>query len=228
MEYDIVGNNMQALHVTLGEGERIYADSGKLVSKSDNVVMTPRMVGGVINAIERKITGASGLLTVFESRDGTGDVQVAGVIPGKIIQLDLKPGDSFIAEDHAFLAAQESVKFTIQAVSLGPAFFGGAGIVLQKFEGPGAVFLHVSGDVIEYNLDGSHAFEIDPSHIAGFESTLSYKIRFVDNVRTAMFGGVGLFLATFTGKGRVLAHSVSRLKLSSEIYAEGLRQNSHK
>ena len=73
-----------------------------------------------------------------------------------------------------------------------------------------------------------NAVEVDPGHIAGFDSTLQYKVRFVDNIRTAMFGGVGLFLATFEGEGRLITHSVSRLKLASEIYQIGLSQQKKK
>jgi uncharacterized protein (TIGR00266 family) len=225
MKYTIAGNSMQSLDIELEEGEKVYGDSGKLMSKSENVIMTPRLVGGVVGAVERKFTGASALLTEFTPKDSKGIVSMSGAMPGKIKNIDLAEGESFIAEHYAFLAAEDSVKFSMQAVSVSAAFFGGAGLLLQKFEGPGSVFIHVVGDIVEYNLDGTTPLEVDPGHIAGFDSTLSYKIRFVDNIKTAMFGGVGLFLATFTGKGSAILHSVSRFKLSSEIYLEGLAQN---
>ncbi len=215
---------MQALDISIGEGEAVYSDSGKLVSKSDNVIMTPRLVGGVIGAIERKVTGATGMITEFRSSSDQGTIAVAGIMPGKIKVVELKDGETFIAEHYSFLAAEESVKFTMQTVGLGAAFFGGAGLVLQKFTGPGKVFIHVSGDIIEYDLDGTRDLEVDPGHIAGFSGTLEYKIKFVDNIRTAMFGGVGLFLARFTGTGNIVLHSVSRYKLSSEIFLEGKEQ----
>lgn len=223
MEYKILGGSMQVLDISLSPGEKIYADSGKLVSKSEGVVMTPRLVGGIINAIERKVTGATGMLTVFDSPEGIGSVSLAGVFPGKIKQIVLGEGEVFVSEDYAFLAAQDTVKFTLQTVGFGAAFFGQAGIVLQKFVGPGSVFIHVVGDIVEYDLDGG-SLEVDPGHIAGFDGGLKYKITFVDNIRTAMFGGVGLFLAKFTGSGRVILHSVSRRKLASEIYLQGSQE----
>ncbi len=228
MEFSVVGDSMQAARIVLGPGEKIYADSGKLLSKTENVVMTPRLVGGLIGAIERKITGATAMLTEFSSKGGDGVVSVAGVMPGKVKAIQLVEGEVFVAEHYAFLAADSSVKFSIETVSLGAAFFGGAGLVLQKFVGPGTVLIHVVGDIIEHKLDGTKSLEVDPGHIAGFDGTLQYKITFVDNIRTAMFGGVGLFLAKFTGSGRVVLHSVSRFKLSSEIYLQGLQQNPKK
>ena len=221
MKYSIVGEAMQSLKITLDNGEKIYSDSGKLVFKSMNITMTPKIAGGIVKAIMRKATGATAMLTEFASSGNGEVVSVAGVFPGKIKMLELDEGEVFIAEDHAFLAAHESVDFSIQMVSLGAAFFGGAGLVLQRFTGPGTVFIHVVGDIIEYDLDGSKSIEVDPYHIAGFTGGLSYNIRFVDNLRTAVFGGVGIFLATFKGSGKLILHSVSRAKLSSEIYIAG-------
>ncbi|MGC8495592.1 MAG: TIGR00266 family protein [Candidatus Micrarchaeia archaeon] len=224
MQYEILGNDMQAVRVTLNPGEKIYSDSGKLISKRGNVVMTPRLVGGLLKAVERKATGATGMLTEFEAQNDVGYVSFGGVLPGKIFVVKLGQGEEFIAEHDAFLAAESSVNFSFTPVSIGAAFFGGAGWFLQRFEGPGTVFMHVVGDIIEHNLDGITPLEIDPGHVAGFDASLKYKITFVDNVRTMMFGGVGVFLAKFEGKGKVIAHTVSRLKLASDIYTEGLAQ----
>ncbi|MCL4404541.1 MAG: TIGR00266 family protein [Candidatus Marsarchaeota archaeon] len=221
MEYKIVGNSMQSLALKLDAGEAIYADSGKIISKSSNIKMDPKLAGGIVGAIERKFTGASGFLTEFKANEGTGILNLAGVIPGKIYAIDLKEGEQFIAEHYAFIAAQESVKFSIETVGVGAAFFGGAGLILQRFTGPGMLFIHVAGDIIEYNVTDSDPLEIDPGHIAGFDASLKYKITFVDNIKTAMFGGVGLFLAKFEGNGKVVAHSVSRYKLSTELYLQG-------
>ncbi len=224
MKYNIIGGSMQILKFDLGPGEKVYSDSGKLISKSDSIKMTPRMAGGLVSSIERKITGATALLTEFEAVKGAGTVSLGGVIPGKIVAVDLEEKQEFSAEHFAFIGSTESVKFSIQTVGIGAAFFGGAGLILQRFIGPGTVFLHLSGDAIVYDVTPDNPLEIDPGHIAGFDTQLKYKITFVDNVRTAMFGGVGLFLAKFEGKGKVIAHSVSRYKLSSELYLEG-KQN---
>lgn len=224
MNYEILGSNMQAVRITLNAGEKIYTDSGKLVSKGGNVKMQPRLVGGIVGAIERKATGATGMLTEFEALDGPGSVSVAGTLPGKVYVIKLDAGEQFIAEHDAFLAAESTVKFTISTVSIGAAFFGGAGLILQKFDGPGTVFMHIVGDIIEYNLDGITPLEIDPGHVAGFDVSLKYSITFVDNIKTMMFGGIGVFLARFEGKGKVVAHSVSKLKLSSDIYLAGRAQ----
>jgi uncharacterized protein (TIGR00266 family) len=217
MNFEIVGTTTQYLKVDLQPGERVFGDSGTLISKSDSVIMTPRMQGGIGGVFARKMTGATGLLTEFSAKGMEGHVAVAGVYPGKVFAVDLEDGETFVSEQQAFLAAEESVKYTIQMMGLGAMWFGGEGIVMQKFAGPGKVFIHVVGDIIEYDVTEDNPIEVDPGHVAGFDGTLQYKVTFVDNVRTALFGGVGLFLATFSGKGRVITHSVSRVKLATQI-----------
>ncbi len=135
--------------------------------------------------------------------------------------IDIVEGSKFITERKAFLVREESVKFGIYVANMAEGMFGGTGFVLQEFTGPGRIHIHVTGDVIEHNLDGTNTVEVDPSHVAGFDGTLEYKVRFVDNVKTAMFGGVGLFLATFSGKGRLITQTISPYKLAAEIYSEG-------
>jgi uncharacterized protein (TIGR00266 family) len=228
MDYQILGNNMQSLKVHLSKGESILSDSGKLVSKEENVIMTPRAIGGVVGMLERSVVGASKLLTEFKAQDGDGSVEVAGVFPGRIMAIDLKPGEKFVAEHFAFLAAPAGLKFTITPVSLGAAWFGGAGLILQEFVGPGTIFIHTSGDAIIYELEGTKTLELEPGHLAGFDYGIRYSVRPIDNIRSAMFGGAGLFLATFSGKGRVVTHSVSRFKLAAEIYLEGREQFKNK
>ena len=104
--------------------------------------------------------------------------------------IQLEKGQGFVADRYSFIAAEESVNFTIQTTGLQAGLFGGEGFILQKFVGPGTVFIHVIGDIIEHQLDGTTQLEIEPSHLAGFDATLQYKIRFVDNIRTMMFGGI--------------------------------------
>ncbi|MCL4365238.1 TIGR00266 family protein [Candidatus Marsarchaeota archaeon] len=228
MKYEIIGHNMQLLKVTLAPGERIFGDSGTLVSKNGSIIMTPRIVGGIGGLFARKITGATGMLTEFKSTGSEGHVSLAGVYPGKVLEIDLDDNQVFIAEQKAYLASEDTIKFTFQMMSLGAMWFGKSGITMQRFVGPGKVFLHITGDIIEHEVTNANPIEIDPGHVAGFDGGLQYKITFVDNIKTAMFGGVGLFLVTFSGNGRVVTHSISRTKFAAQIYIDGKSQQKNK
>ncbi len=223
MEYKLEGRQLVSIH--LKQGEKVYADPGKLVGKSATVIMNPKMVGGIMTALSRKAVGSASFLTEFEAVDGPGVVSFAGVLPGKALGIQLGEGEEFIAEQYAFLAAEDGVKFTVQAVNIGAAFFGGAGLILQKFVGPGMVFIQAVGDIVIYDLDGTNPLQADPGHIAGFDASVEFNIKFIDNVKSAFFAKEGIFLATFSGKGRVMLNSVSRFKLTLDVYKEGQRES---
>jgi uncharacterized protein (TIGR00266 family) len=224
MDFKVVGDSAQVINFDLKPGERIFGDSGTLVSKSDSVVMTPRMAGGIGGMFARKMTGATGLLTEFSARGEEGHVSLSGVYPGKVFYVDLDEGQTFIAEQASFIAAEDSVRYTIQIMGLGAMWFGKSGLAMQKFQGPGMVFIHVMGDIVEYVVTEDNPVEVDPGHVAGFDGTLSFHVTFVDNIRTAMFGGVGLFLATFKGRGRIITHSMSRMKFSAQVLLDAQSQ----
>jgi len=50
-----------------------------------------------------------------------------------------------------------------------------------------------------------------------FDETVDYDIQFVGGIKTALFGGEGLFLATMTGPGRVIVQSMTINKLRREL-----------
>ncbi len=226
MEYKLEGRQMVSIHLKMGE--KVYADPGKLVGKSSTVKMNPAFVGGIANALKRRVVGTSLLLTEFEARDGPGVVSFAGVLPGKTLGIELKEGEQFIAENYSFLVAESSTSFTIKPVNIGAAFFGGAGLILQKFVGPGMIFIQAVGDMVIYDLDGTASFDVEPGHIAGFDSSIDFNIKFMDNVKSMMFAKEGIFLATFSGKGRVMLHSVSRFKLTQTLFIEGEEETKSK
>jgi len=211
----------QLLNLILAKGEKVYTDPGKLVGKSSTIAMIPRASGGLVQALSRKLAGNPAMLTQFEASTAGGLISLAGILPGKVEAITLKDGEEFVAEHFAFLAAEDTVSFTVQPLNIGAAFFGGAGLLLQKFKGPGTIFIQAVGDTIDYVMDGSTSLEVEPGHIAGYDATLAFKLKFVDNIRSMMFANEGIFLATFTGRGRIILHSVSRFKLSSLVFKEG-------
>ncbi|MCL5420066.1 MAG: TIGR00266 family protein [Candidatus Marsarchaeota archaeon] len=208
MEYNIVGKDMQTLMVDLNKGDKFYANPGHFVKKDNSITMSARSVGGATGGLVRAFTGTGIFLAEF-SADNDGQVSLAGILPGKVISFELGAGEEMLVEHFAYLAS-DTGNIEIQTVSLGAAFFGGAGLFLQRHKGPGKVFIHVIGGAIETNLDGNDEVQIEPGHLAAFQPSLQYDIKYVGNLRAAILGGAGLFFANFTGKGKVICHSTSR------------------
>lgn len=213
MKYKIVGEDMQSLRINLSNGEQFFANPGHFVKKDNNVEMSARAVGGATGGLVRAFTGTGIFLAEFTA-SGTGEVILAGTLPGKIVEFDLEKDEEIYVEHYAYLAS-DTGNVEIKTVSLGAAFFGGAGLFLQKHTGPGHVFIHAIGGSIENDLDGSDEIQVEPGHIAAFDPSLTYDIKYVGNLRAAILGGAGLFFATFNGKGKVICHSTSRFALQA-------------
>jgi uncharacterized protein (TIGR00266 family) len=223
MDYKIEGDNLQIVRVTLNPGEEIYAEAGKMVYKTNNVQMDTQMKGNSLGdkiwgAVKRKIAGESLFTTHFTIKDSnSGEVGFAGDFPGRIQPIDIT-GKPFLAQKDAFLAAEMGVDFNIAfQKKIGAGLFGGEGFILEKFSGSGLVFIHAGGDFIEFNLQAGETLQIDTGSVVGFEDTVDYNIEFVGGIKTAIFGGEGLFLTTVRGPGKVILQSMTLSKLRREL-----------
>jgi len=222
LDYTIQGDNLQVARVRLKPGQEVYAEAGKMVYKTANVQWETRMSGGtlgekLLGALKRTITGESLFLTYFKA-NGAGEVGFAGSYPGRIQAFDLAPGQSIMAQRDAFLFAQPTVQLSVAFVKkLGAGFFGGEGFILEKLIGPGTVFIHAGGDFVEFNLNAGETMHIDAGCIVAFDESVDYDIQFVGGIKTALFGGEGLFLAAMTGPGHVIVQSMTINKLRREL-----------
>ncbi|HDN97539.1 MAG TPA: TIGR00266 family protein [bacterium] len=223
MRYEIIGDNLQFVKIYLSEGEEVYAEAGKMMFKSANVSMESKLVGKpgenvITGALKRVIAGESIFTTHFKAVSGEGVVAFAGDYPGRIEPIVLDDGKSFIAQRDAFICAQISVEFSIAFQKhIGVALFGGEGFILEKFNGPGVVFIHGGGDFYIKELAPGEKLQVDTGCIVGFDDTVSYEINFVKDVKTALFGGEGIFLANLVGPGKVILQSLTLARLRREI-----------
>lgn len=222
LEFSIVGDNLQIARVRLKDSQEVYAEAGRMVYKTANVGWDTRMTGQtmtdkIMGALKRTFTGESLFVTYFRA-GGAGEVGFAGSYPGRIQSFDLAPGQSILAQRDAFLFAQPTVQFNIAMVKrLGAGFFGGEGFILEKFTGPGLVFIHAGGDFVEFTLNPGETLQVETGCIVAFDESVGYDIEFVGGIRTAIFGGEGLFLATLTGPGRLVLQSMTLQKMRREL-----------
>ena len=222
LDYTIQGDNLQIARVRLKPGQEVYAEAGKMVYKTANVQWETRMSGQslgekLMGALRRTVLGESLFLTYFRA-EGAGEVGFAGHYPGRIQVFELQPGQSVLAQRDAFLFAQPTVQLTVALVKkLGAGLFGGEGFILEKLTGPGAVFIHAGGDFVEFELKAGEILQVDTGCIVAFDESVNYDIQFVGGIKTAIFGGEGLFLATLTGPGKVIIQSMTLQRLRREL-----------
>lgn len=218
MEYKINGTVMQALEVTLTQGESIYTESGGMAWMTDGITMKTSGRGGLGKMIGRKLAGESLFMTTYTCDVPTGMITFTPESPGKIIPLNLKAGFSMIAQKDAFMCAQESVELEMHfRRRIGTGLFGGEGFILQKLTGPGLAFVEIAGEVQMVELQAGQRLRIDPGHIAMYEPTCDYDVEMVKGVMNWIGGGEGLFLATITGPGKVWLQTMPLSNLASKL-----------
>ena len=206
LDYKVQGDNLQVARIFLKPGQELYAEAGKMIYKTQNVNWETRMSGNSIGekiwgAVKRKLMGESLFFTYFRA-SSDGEVGFAGSYPGRIQVFDMKPGESILVQRDSFLCAQISVQLNIALVKkLGAGFFGGEGFILEKLTGPGIVFIHGGGDFVEFALKPGEVLQVDTGCIVAFDESVVYDIQLAGGIKTALFGGEGLFLVHFAVRG---------------------------
>ncbi len=222
LDYTIQGDNLQVARIRLKPGQEIYSEAGKMLYKTVNVHWESRMSGAglgskLLGALKRKLMGESLFWTYFRS-DGPGEAGFAGSYPGRIQAFDLAAGESVIVQRDSFLCAQATVQVGIEFVKrIGAGFFAGEGFILERLTGPGTALIHGGGDFVEFVLKPGETLQVDTGCVVGFDSSVAYDVQMAGGIKTMIFGGEGLFLATLTGPGRVIVQSMTLEKMRREL-----------
>ncbi|WP_338752755.1 TIGR00266 family protein [Bacillus sp. FJAT-52991] len=233
IDYKIYGDDMQFVEVELDPQETVIAEAGSLMMMEDSIRMETvfgdssagqgsGLMGKLLGAGKRVVTGESLFMTTF-TNEGSGKkhVSFASPYPGKIIPMDLSElGGKIICQKDAFLAAAKGVSVGIELQrKLGAGFFGGEGFIMQKLEGDGMSFVHAGGTIHKKTLAPGELIRIDTGCLVAMTQDVHYDIEAVKGIKTALFGGEGLFFATLRGPGTVWVQSLPFSRLASRVFA---------
>ncbi|MBN2543225.1 TIGR00266 family protein [bacterium] len=229
IDYDIHGDDMQAVTIELDPGEAVRAEAGALMFMEDGIQMQTGTGGGIFKGLKRIVTGESFFITSFMNTNNRvkSRVTFGAPYPGKIIPLDLKNwGGRILCQKDSFLCAAKGIEIEVAFTKrLGAGLFGGEGFILQRLEGDGMAFLHAGGTVIERELGPGKTLRVDTGCLVGFEQQVDYDIQFVGGFTNALFGGEGIFLAKLTGPGKVFLQSLPFSRLADRIVAASRHYN---
>jgi uncharacterized protein (TIGR00266 family) len=235
IDYEIKGHELQFVEIELDPGESAVAEAGAMVWKDASVEMTTvfgsgagqegGFMGKLLSAGKRLVTGESLFTTVFTHR-GSGKARVAfgAPVPGAILPIRLSDvGGTLICQKDSFLAAAKGVSIGIhfqRKVLTG--LFGGEGFIMQRLDGDGWVFVQMGGAVIERELRTGEQLHVDTGCIAAFTSTVDFDLIGAGGVKSALFGGEGLFFARLTGPGKVWIQSLPFARLAGRMLAAAM------
>ncbi len=235
VDFQIIGDDLQMVEIELDPGETVIAEAGAMNYMEDGISFEARMgdgaqpdkgiFGKLLQVGKRVLTGESIFMTHFTNNgDRKRHVAFAAPYPGKIIATDLDDvGGDLICQKDAFLCAALGTQVTIAfQKKLGAGFFGGEGFILQRLQGDGMAFMHAGGTVVERELNGE-TLRVDTGCIVAFSPSIEYDIERAGGLKSMLFGGEGLFLATLSGHGRVWLQSLPFSRLANTIIAHAPR-----
>ncbi|MGB2820382.1 MAG: TIGR00266 family protein, partial [Phycisphaerae bacterium] len=235
IDYEIFGDDLQVVEVELDPGEVVIAEAGMMNYMDDGISYEARFGDGtkpeadfwgrLLDAGKRKLTGESLFLTHFTNvGSGKKRVAFAAPYPGKIVALNLgRLGGEILCQKDAFLCAAMGTEVGIAfAKRLGTGLFGGEGFILQRLRGDGLAFVHAGGTIIKRQLAGEKVF-VDTGCLVAFTPGVAYDIEQAGNLKSMIFGGEGLFLATLQGTGSVWLQTLPFSRLARRIIAGAAR-----
>jgi uncharacterized protein (TIGR00266 family) len=232
IDYRIVGEDLQYVEIELDPGEATVAEAGGMMYMEDGIEMETvfgdgsqkqsGFLGALMGAGKRLLTGESLFMTVFLNRAAQKRRLAFGApYPGRIVAVHLaEVGGELIAQKDSFLAAAKGVSIGIAFQRrLGVGLFGGEGFIMQRLQGDGWAFVHAGGMLQERTLAPGELLRVDTGCIVALQPSVDYNIEYVGKVKTALFGGEGLFFATLRGPGRVWLQSLPLSRMANRIVA---------
>jgi len=236
IKYSIEGSDLQYVEVTLTPNQSVVGEQGAMMYMDENIEVTTVLgdgteakfgaIGRLFKAIKRMFTGES----LFSGRyKNTSDIEqrISFATPSisKIIGVDLAElGGSLICQKGAYLAGEEGteVKLALQK-RLRVGFFGGEGFIMQRIEGNGTAFIGSSGALKEMILEPGQVLKVDSGCLVGLSPTVAYEIKYAGKMKTAIFGGEGLFYASVTGPGKIWLQSLPEKRLSAQLASSAIK-----
>jgi uncharacterized protein (TIGR00266 family) len=235
IDYDIRGAEMQFVEIELDPGEAAIGEAGSMMFMDagigmdtvfgDGSAQTGGIFGKLMGAGKRLVTGESLFTTVYTNQARAKQrVAFAAPYPGKILPMNLRElGGTLLCQKDAFLAAAKGVSLGIAfQQKIGVGFFGGEGFIMQKLEGDGLAFVHAGGTVVKRDLAPGQTLMVDTGCVVAYTPNVNFEIQYVGKIKTALFGGEGLFFAKLTGGssgGTIWLQSLPFSRLASRVFA---------
>jgi uncharacterized protein (TIGR00266 family) len=234
IDYKIIGEDIQVVEIELDPNETVIAEAGAMLFMEDGIQFETKMgdgseanqsiMGKIFQAGTRLITGESLFMTHFTNRGyGKRKVAFAAPYPGTIMPINLREiyGNELIVQKDGFLCAALGTSMKIHFNQrIGSGLFGGEGFILQKLRGDGMAFVHAGGVMMERQLN-NETLRVDTGCVVAFEPSISFDIQRAGGLKSMVFGGEGMFLATLRGTGKVYLQSMPISKLIDRLSPGG-------
>lgn len=219
MKYEILGNTVPVVEVTLNRGESMYTQSGGMAWQSQGIKMSTNARGGVMKSLGRMFTGESIFMSSYTAETDGAKIAFATTVPGDIMPINmLEMPNGMMLQKGSFLCAEQDIELSIAFTKrFSAGLVGGEGFILQKATGRGMLFLEIDGDPVIKELQPGEVLKVDTGNVVGFEPTVSYEIETVKGLGNIFLGGEGLFLTRLVGPGKVIIQSQNFIDFAGRV-----------
>jgi uncharacterized protein (TIGR00266 family) len=241
VDYEILGDDMQYVKIELDPGEAVVAEAGAMMYLEEGIYMETifgdgsakqkGLMGALMGAGKRLLTGESLFMTVFQNQgQGKRKAAFGAPYPGKIVPMHLAElGGEMICQKDSFLVAARGVSIGIAFQKrLGTGLFGGEGFIMQRLQGDGWSFVHAGGTLEERTLGAGETLRVDTGCVVALQPSVDFDIQFVGGLKSALFGGEGLFFAVLRGPGKIWLQSLPFSRLASRVFAAASQGGGHR
>ncbi len=234
MQHQIIGDDIQAVALSLAPGETVRAEAGAMLYMSDSIEMNTQvgtnkeggMVGALMSGLKRAVSGDSFFITTFTAQGQAGQVAFAAPYPGKIMPINLAETGTLLCQRDSYLCSDTEVDVSIAFTrKLGAGFFGGEGFILQKLSGRGQAYIHSGGGMIPFELAAGQSLRVDTGCLVAMTESVSYDIQLAKGMKNMLFGGEGLFFAHLKGPGKVWLQVLPFSRLANRILSAAVTGN---
>lgn len=222
MKFEIIGQTVPAVEMTLNAGETIISQSGGMAWQTEGIKMSTNTNGGLMKGLGRMFAGESLFMNMYSAERDNAKVTFASTLPGQVVPVNLSEHpNGIIAQKGAFLCSEKNVNLKVTLTKkFSAGLFGGEGFILEELTGSGYAFLEVDGDLVEKELAPGEVLKVDTGNVVAFDKSVSYEIETVKGLSNIFFGGEGLFLTRLVGPGKVILQTQNFNDFAGRIIAK--------
>ena len=203
MNYEIKYEPFPVLVMDLNSGEEVQCQSGAMSWMSPNMEMQTSTGGGLGKLIGRVFSGEHAFINKYIAH-GNGFIAFSSDFVGKILAVEITPGNDFVVQKSGYLASYGNIQQSIFfQKKLGAAFFGGEGFIMQRFSGSGLVFFEIDGYCEERQLAAGEKLILSTGYLAAMEASCSMDVQTVKGAMNVLFGSENIFNTVVTGPGKI-------------------------
>jgi uncharacterized protein (TIGR00266 family) len=210
----------------LAPGEPARVESGAMMATSAGVKLDVSTGGGLLAGLKRSaLAGESFFVTTYTAPPQGGWVDVAGVLPGDIIAIDIQPDRPFFVTKGCWIANSHGTEVTSKWGG-GRNLFGGEGGFGLQATGQGQVVVSVYGALDVVDLQPGESIVVDTGHVVAYDLGIQFRLRRAVEGKTfaSLTSGEG-FVFDFFGPGRLLLQSRNPSALTAWIHQQAPSQN---